>query len=83
MDVGAIIALVGIGVGGALGLGGLLLGAYKVRLDALRRQAELAGQRTDERTLARIEELETRVEQLTERADFTDKLLGAGRETGR
>lgn len=82
MDVGAIIALVSIGVGGALGLGGLLLGAYKVRLDAMRRQAELVGQRIDERTIARIEELESRVEQLTERADFTDKLLGSGRETG-
>lgn len=80
MDVGALIALVSIGLGGVLGLGGLLLGAYKVRLDAERDREEVAAGRMDGRTLSRIEELEAQVERLTERADFTDKLLGSGRE---
>ncbi|MGD2046250.1 MAG: hypothetical protein PVJ80_13945 [Gemmatimonadota bacterium] len=78
MDPGAIIALVSIALGGLLGLGGLLLGAYKVRLDAERERAELAAGKTDAQTLARLEELEQQVVRLAERADFTEKLLGSG-----
>ncbi len=78
MDVGAIIALVAILTGGLLGLGGLLLGAYKVRLDAQRERDEIAAAGLDRRVMARIDELETQVERLNERADFTDKLLGSG-----
>ncbi|MGD8288130.1 MAG: hypothetical protein PVI31_05815 [Gemmatimonadota bacterium] len=77
MDPGAIIALVSIALGGLLGLGGLLLGAYKVRLDAERERAELAAG-NDAQTLARLEELEQQVVRLAERADFTEKLLGSG-----
>jgi hypothetical protein len=83
MDMGALIALVSIAIAGALGLGGLLLGAYKVRLDAERERAELEPGGGDPRTLARIEELELQVERLTERADFTEKLLGSGRPDDR
>lgn len=80
MSAGSFIALVSIVLGGLLGLGGLLLGAYKVRLDAERERAELAGGSMDQRTVARIDELEEQVQRLTERADFTDKLLGSGGE---
>ena len=79
MDFGPIIALVSIGLGGFLGLGGLLLGAYKVKLDAERKRAELAAGAADQWAVARIEELEDQVERLTERVEFTDKLLGSGR----
>lgn len=80
MAIGAVIALVSIALGGILGIGGLLLGAYKVRLDSDRERAEIAAARVDGGTLARIEELEQQVERLAERADFTDKLLGSGSE---
>jgi hypothetical protein len=80
MGIGAVIALVSIVLGALLGLGGLLLGAYKVRLDSERERAEIATTRMDSGAMARIAELEDQVERLTERADFTDKLLGSGRK---
>lgn len=80
MNIGAVIALVSIVLGALLGLGGLLLGAYKVRLDAQVERSQMGAVGMDRRALERIEELEAQVERLTERADFTDKLLGSGRD---
>jgi len=80
MDLGAVIAIMAVGIGGILGLGGLLLGAYKVHLDGQRERAEIASGGVDRGTVERIEQLELQVERLSERADFTDKLLGSGRD---
>ena len=77
---GAIIALASISIGGLLALGGLLLGFYKVHLEGKREHAEVAAGGVDRRMIERIEELEREVERLTERADFTDKLLGSGQD---
>ncbi len=64
---------------GGLGLGFIALMAYKARLSAKIETARLeSGGGTPDSTLDQIRELEEQVERLTERVDFTEKLLGDG-----
>lgn len=65
---------------GAVGLGIIALKAYTAKLASKLEWARL--ERADDGTQEsheRIRELEEQVRQLTERADFTEKLLGEGR----
>ena len=66
---------------GAIGLGLIALRAYKAKLASKleRTRLEHAG-RTPEPDVERLQELEVQVRRLTERVDFTEKLLGDGQE---
>lgn len=77
MEPGVIVALVSIAATFGVVVGALVLGAYKARLAEGVDRAEL-GEAAVEATLVRIEALEAQVERLTERADFTDRLLESG-----
>ena len=66
---------------GAIGLGIIALRAYKAKLASKLEWARL--ERADdapEQGLERIDDLEEQVQRLTERVDFTEKLLGSGRD---
>lgn len=73
-----------ISTGGAslgIGLGIIALRAYKAKLASKLEWARL--ERADDlpdQALIEIRELEEQVERLTERVDFTEKLLDSGRE---
>lgn len=77
MAPGVIITLVSIAVTFGVFVAALFLGAYKAYLTAKLDAAEI-GEAADAAALARIEALETEIERLAERADFTDKLLQSG-----
>ena len=65
---------------GAIGVGIIALRAYKAKLASKLEWARL--QRSDDapdHALEQIRELEQQVHSLTERVDFTEKLLGDGR----
>lgn len=77
MGPGLIITVMSIAVTFGVVVAALFLGAYKAYLAAKLEAAEI-GEGANAAALARIEALETEVERLTERADFTDKLLQSG-----
>lgn len=77
MGPGLIITLVSIAVTFGVVVAALFLGAYKSHLAATLEAAEI-GEADAAAALARIEVLEAEVERLTERADFTDRLLESG-----
>ena len=65
---------------GAIGLGVIALGAYKAKLASKLQWARL--ERAEEapgEALEQVRELEEQVQRLSERVDFTEKLLGDGR----
>ena len=66
---------------GAIGVGIITLRAYKAKLASKLEWARL--ERADdvpEQALGQIQDLEEQVQRLAERVDFTEKLLGSGRE---
>ena len=66
---------------GAIGVAVVALLAYKARLASKLEWARLGQHRdTSEADAERIHELEVQVQRLTERVDFTEKLLGDGKE---
>ena len=68
---------------GAVGMGIIGLRAYKARLAAKLEQARLKrGDVVPDHALEQIRDLEEQVRRLSERVDFTEKLLGSGREEG-
>lgn len=75
MGPGVIVTLVSILVTFGVVVAALFLGAYKAYLAAKLDAAEI-GDAATAAALNRIESLEAEVERLTERADFTDRLLG-------
>lgn len=68
---------------GAIGVGVVLLKAYKAKLSSKLEFARLrqAESHDAEDALEQIRYLERKVEELTERVDFTEKLLGSGERT--
>lgn len=77
MGAGVIVTIVSIAVTFGVVVAALFLGAYKAYLAAQLDAAEI-GEADTAAALHRIQALEAEVERLTERADFTDKLLGSG-----
>lgn len=77
MGPGVIITVMSIAVTFGVVVAALFLGAYKAYLAAKLDAAEI-GESASSAALARIEALEKEVERLSERADFTDKLLQSG-----
>jgi hypothetical protein len=69
---------------GISALGVIVIGAYQIHSTSSLRRAELAAGRPEDPALERIQELEEEVRLLTERVDFTEKLLGprSGDEQG-
>ena len=66
---------------GAVGVALVALYAYKAKLASKLEWARLTQQReTPEVDAERIHDLEVQVQRLTERVDFTEKLIGDGRE---
>ena len=64
---------------GAVGVGLIALRAYKAQLAAKLDSERLRRSSTPpDEVLEQIRELETKVERLTDRADFADRLLGEG-----
>jgi Mg2+ and Co2+ transporter CorA len=65
---------------GAVGLGIIALRAYKARLASKLDFARLQRERdvSDEDVQEQIRDLEDQVQRLTERVDFTEKLLSSG-----
>ena len=77
MGPGVVITLVSIAVTFGVVVAALVLRAYRDHLAAKLDAAEI-GDATTAATLDRIEALEAEVERLTDRADFTDRLLESG-----
>ena len=67
---------------GAIGLAIIALRAYKAKLASKLEWARLVRAEDDapEQALEQILELEEQVQRLTERVDFTEKLLGDGQD---
>ncbi len=66
---------------GLIGAGVITLYAYKARLASKLEWARLhAAEDVPEQTLEQIRDLEEQIQRLTERVDFTEKLLDAGPE---
>ena len=64
---------------GAIGVGIIALRAYKAKLASKLEWARLKQAReTPEPDLERLRDLEVRVQRLTDRVDFTERLLGEG-----
>ena len=67
---------------GAVGLGLIALRAYKAKLASMLAKEKLKqASNTPEHLESQIQHLEAQVHRLTERVDFTERLLGDGRET--
>jgi nitrogen regulatory protein PII-like uncharacterized protein len=68
-------------ISGIVGAGILGLLAYKMRLASKLEWARVhAAEDVPEQALEQIQDLQEQVERLTERVDFTEKLLDAGRK---
>ena len=68
-------------ISGVVGAGVIGLYAYKMRLASKLEWARLhAAEDVPEQTLEQIHNLQEQVERLTERVDFTEKLLDSGAE---
>jgi threonine dehydrogenase-like Zn-dependent dehydrogenase len=68
-------------ISGIVGAGVIGLLAYKMRLASKLEWARVhAAEDVPEQTLEQIQDLQEQVERLTERVDFTEKLLDAGPE---
>jgi len=69
---------------GAVGVGIILLRAYQAKLAAKLEWARLErSAEAPEQTQEQIRDLEEQVRQLSDRVDFTEKLLSGGRATPR
>jgi hypothetical protein len=68
---------------GAVGLGVIALRAYQARLASKLEWARLerADDLVPDDTSEQVRELEEKVQRLTERVDFTEKLIGKGPES--
>ncbi len=68
-------------ISGVVGAGVITLYAYKAKLASKLEWARLhAAEDVPEQALGQIQDLEERLERLTERVDFNEKLLDAGRK---
>jgi len=66
---------------GAVGVGIIALLAYKARLTSKLEQARIASASdVPDETREHLQDLEDKVRRLTDRVDFTERLLGDGRD---
>jgi hypothetical protein len=68
---------------GGVGLGVIALKAYRAKLAAKLEWARLEREDAPSEVAAQVRDLEDQVQRLTERLDFTEKLLGSGPEGAR
>jgi len=81
VDSGAIAVIALFAISGLVGAGVITLNAYKAKLASKLEWARLqAAEDVPEQTLEQIHDLQEQVERLTERVDFTEKLLDSGPE---
>ncbi len=81
MPADIIAAIVFFAISGIVGAGVIGLYAYKMRLASKLEWARVhAAEDVPEQALEQIQDLQEQVERLTERVDFTEKLLDAGPE---
>ena len=81
MPADIIATIVFFAISGIVGAGVIGLYAYKMRLASKLEWARLhAAEDVPEQSLEQIRDLEEQIQRLTERVDFTEKLLDAGPE---